>query len=350
MYSSVYLQDETSCCTCHEKAERAIGNKFATFGGFVSEHPVKIIILMVLVNGLLGIGMMRLESDIDVSRVYTPQGSQAEQDEGKILDIFPDTSATEFVSYQLVIQGEDVSVLVKPNIGTILDRSFLEELEKIVTRVNNTVAVLNGETLTYETVCAKNGNSCVRGGTVFFIEQFLKDVDSSSVMYPIWLQSGVPYDLEALLGNAENNGTHLTKATHLKLQFNLRSDSTAWTEKVRAWQEKFIETMKEFSNTQFDFAFAYTDSLSSELNANIGGDIIYFSVTFTLMITFACFATYPASNDCIGERTVYIYIFSKAFNLNQCVLFLYNPILQTIQTPSHYVHCSTDRNVIQIPE
>ena len=266
----------------------------------MSEHPVKVIIIMVLVNGLLGIGMMRLESDIDVSRVYTPQGSQAEQDEGKILDMFPDTSATEFVSYQLVIPSEEVIVLVKPNRGNILDRTFLQQLNKIVTTLNNTMASLNGETLTYEKVCARNGKSCVRSGNVFFLEQFLSDVDNGTVTYPIWFQYGVPYDLEPLLGNAEHSAGLLTGATHLKLQFYLRSDSTAWMEKSRAWQERFIETMKNFSSSDFDFAFAYTDSLSSELNANIGGDIKFFSITFTMMITFASFATYPASNNCIG--------------------------------------------------
>lgn len=243
-----------------------------------------------------------MESDIDVSRVYTPQGSQAVQDEEKILKLFPDTSATEFIGYQLVIQGEEATVLVKPNSGNILDNSFLAELNKIVDAVNGTTAEHEGEKLTFTDLCAKKGGECVIDGDVFLSTDFQNAVNNTTVGYPTFMYSTfATVNLESLLGNAESSVNHLTKATHLKLQFNLRSDSNYWIERARTWQEKFIETMESFSNPQFDFAYAHSDSLSSELNANIGGDIVYFSVTFTLMITFACFATYPASNDCIGK-------------------------------------------------
>lgn len=321
------------CCSFHEKAEAAIGGLFEKFGRFISKYPIQVIIIMVLVNGLLGIGMLRLETDIDVSRVYTPQGSQAAKDEEKILGIFPDKSAEEFIGYQVVIQSEDVTVLVAPNIGNILDTTFLSELSKIVDLVNTTTAVYNGETLTFDKLCARYGGRCVIDGDVFLTAHFLLHVNSTNVTYPQFVnENGVPVTIESLLGNAEYNQTttYLTKATHLKLTFNLRSDSIDWIEKVREWQEKFIERMAAFSNPQFDFAYAHSDSLSSELNANIGGDIVLFSVTFTLMITFASFATYPVSNDNVGKFPM-----QSAFNTHRGINIIIDETVRLSDRRSH---------------
>lgn len=58
----------------YEAVEEKIGGAFAKYGRFVARHAWKVIIITVIVNGALGIGMMKLKSDIEAENVYLPQG------------------------------------------------------------------------------------------------------------------------------------------------------------------------------------------------------------------------------------------------------------------------------------
>ena len=72
---------------CYDRVEGKIGTVFENLGYFISNHPWKIIFVAVMVNGLLGIGILKLETDIDVGRVYTPMNSQAVKDEEVLQEI-----------------------------------------------------------------------------------------------------------------------------------------------------------------------------------------------------------------------------------------------------------------------
>ena len=53
--------------------EKWIGDLFARYGRFVARHPVKIIILAIVINGGLAIGMIKLTQITDID-VYMPTG------------------------------------------------------------------------------------------------------------------------------------------------------------------------------------------------------------------------------------------------------------------------------------
>ena len=53
--------------------EGKIGGAFAKYGRFVSRHAWKVLLFSVLVNGCLGIGLMKIKSDIEAQQVYLPQ-------------------------------------------------------------------------------------------------------------------------------------------------------------------------------------------------------------------------------------------------------------------------------------
>ncbi|WAR27800.1 PTHD3-like protein [Mya arenaria] len=57
----------------YEYVERKIGSVFARYGRFVARYPWQVIIVTLLVNGGLGIGMLKLQSDINAQNVYLPQ-------------------------------------------------------------------------------------------------------------------------------------------------------------------------------------------------------------------------------------------------------------------------------------
>ncbi|XP_052286900.1 patched domain-containing protein 3-like [Dreissena polymorpha] len=61
--------------------------------------------------------------------------------------------------------------------------------------------------------------------------------------------------------------------------------------------------MEGFSTIELDVAFANHLSLDEELDKNINGDIALFSITFTLMLTYACVATMNM-RDAVNQRAL----------------------------------------------
>lgn len=291
------------CCQCHQVVEDKIGGYFEKLGHLISRHPWKIIIIMILVNGLLGIGIMRMEKDIDVSRVYTPANSQAAQDEAKLLGIFPDKSGSDFYLHQLILYHKSVKVILKPKTGTILDIDFLDQVRAFDSYINSIKGNKSGNEVIYTDICALRNNKCVISGSLFLTDEFRTAAFNNSVSFPYFiLRSGEVVSYSRLLSGAVQNNGKLTKATHIKLQYNLRSDSNDYIKMSKVWQEALVEKLTTYTNDEFDFAFSHSDSMSEELNSNIVGDIKLFSLTFTLMITFACLSTYSYRHDCIGNR------------------------------------------------
>ena len=282
---------------CYEKVEGKIGTAFEKLGYFISSHPWKIIIAVALVNGLLGIGMMRLETEIDVSRVYTPMNSQAVKDEETLKGIFPDKSGSDFYSHQLVLSGKSAVVIIKPNGGNILNVPFLTECRRLNQVIHNITTTLNGNSVYFSEICSRRSNSCVVEGDIFLSSEFLSAVQNQNVTYPSFLYT----QYGSLVADAVVNNGSLQSASHLMMKYFLRSDSDDFLKLSEAWEKEYVEVMKTFSSDTFDFTFSHTDSLSEELNGNIQGDITLFSVTFTLMITYACLATYSAEHNCVGE-------------------------------------------------
>jgi len=280
---------------CYKRVEKAIGDAFDRYGRFVFRNPIQIIVVVIILNGGLGVGMMTLKQDTDVSRVYTPMNSQASKDEERLLTLFPDTSSTDFYSYQRILQPKYATVLVRASSGNVLDPSIVASLIHIHMVVNN-ISVTNP----FQDVCAKRSGQCVIDGDIFWLELFNASLHANNVSYPIFIDGNrVPVNLEPLLGDVSRSPA--LEAAYLKLQFNLKSDTIISVDDLHNWQEEFVKQMKQFQDPNIDIAFAHSESLGDELNANIGGDISLFSVTFTLMITYACFATFSASNDCVGR-------------------------------------------------
>lgn len=58
----------------YETVERKIGTAFECYGRLVARHAWKVILAAIIVNGMLGIGMIKLQSDIETENVYLPQG------------------------------------------------------------------------------------------------------------------------------------------------------------------------------------------------------------------------------------------------------------------------------------
>ena len=294
-----------NCNKVYNVVESKIGNAFAAYGRFLARHPWKFIFFGILINGLLGIGMIRLDSVTDSETVYTPIGSQSSVDKAKVEQIFSDLSGTNFIGIQMPDLGRYGEVVVKPKQGDIFDTDFLNELKTFhATLLSISTEDENGNTVPLSDICAKRYSNCAIDGDVFVDNEFSTAASSGPISYPYFIHSTRgPIYYEQLVGGVTVSGGSMQSATMLKLRINLRTDTEYYINTAKNWQNSFLIKMQDNKATHFDISYAHTDSLSEELDKNISGDIVFFSITFTLMITYACVATMTARCDCVGQRT-----------------------------------------------
>ncbi|XP_021373694.1 patched domain-containing protein 3-like [Mizuhopecten yessoensis] len=78
------------------------------------------------------------------------------------------------------------------------------------------------------------------------------------------------------------------------------SQTTNSSRTVPNYGKKTVSYMKTLQSPIFDVVYAHSSSLDEELTANIRGDIVFVSLTFTLMIVYATFVTLTC--DCMLDR------------------------------------------------
>ncbi|KAK3605252.1 hypothetical protein CHS0354_037652 [Potamilus streckersoni] len=292
-----------TCYNFYEKVEANIGAVFARYGRLVARHPWKVILVTILVNGLLSIGMIRLHVETDVRTVYTPMNSEANKDSDRVKTLFPDLSGSNFVGLQqLPDLGRQAEVIIRAVSGNVLDASVLAEVEKIYNYIRETTINKMGTSIKFSDICARNAFGCAIEGDFFFSPEFMSAVRTDNVTFPYFHHSTLgPIYYESLVGAFSSNGTHLISAQMLRLTFNIRTDKPNF-EYIVSWQNEFVSRMKSFYSPTIEITYMHSKSMEDELDRNISGDIVLFSITFTLMITYACFATFTSRCDVVGQR------------------------------------------------
>lgn len=292
----------------YEYVEEKIGGAFASYGRFVAAHAWKIIIVTILVNGLLGIGMMKLKSDIETENVYLPQGTVARHDQKRVKEMFPDLSGSNFNILQLAADGAWAKVIIKSKYGNLLNRTVLEEIRTFNSFIQNISAVAkDGTVIKYTEICARADNRCAVDGELFWNEEFLKSVDSDQVTYPRFTTSTTgTTDYASDLGGkvvTDDSKNYLKSAEFINLDYIIRTDDRKYQDLAAIWVDAFKDHMETYTATNFKIAFSHFNSMDEELDKNIKGDITLFSITMTLMITYACVATLSSRiTDQVGQR------------------------------------------------
>ncbi|XP_045201235.2 patched domain-containing protein 3-like [Mercenaria mercenaria] len=295
----------------YELVERKIGGAFARYGRFVAGHAWKIIIVTIIVNGALGIGMIRLRSNIEAENVYLPQGTQARHDVQRMKGLFPDLSGSNFNLLQLLEDGAWAKVIIKSKYGNILNRTVLEEIGDMDAAIQNITAVADdGSIIRYSDICARVKNRCAVDGELFWDPEFLAAVDSNQVTYPRFTTSatGTTNFASDLGGTIVTDDTenYLSSAEFINLDYIIRTDGGRggrYQTLAGKWVDEFKAYMESVNSKNFEVAYSHFNSMDEELDKNIKGDITLFSITMTLMITYACVATTSSRiTDQVGQR------------------------------------------------
>lgn len=286
------------CLTCYNKVEEFIGTKFESYAGFVCKHPWKFIFIPLIINGLLGIGLVNLKSDNDVERIYTPMNSQASKDRSTLRKIFGDFSAKNFYTQSQIESGIYGDIIFEAKQGkNILGNLYLSEMKEVYGKISSlqfTDSV--GSLSNLSKVCARRDNACVVDGQVIFNPWFQSNLNANTIPYP---GSGNT-SLQGIFGDVVVSNGILTNASFVKLRYHLKHETQTNKDDNILWMASYIKKMEKITTNHTNIYYAHSESLDEELNANIGGDIVFFSLTFTLMIVYATTAT--SNYKCVSDR------------------------------------------------
>ena len=273
------------------KVEDFLKQGFDSYGKFVARHSVPVLVVSILVSGLLAIGMIRFNKESDVETLYTPQGSQAHQDRDLIENQFTSNTSENFVEYQLTRPPLGVDVIFSDT-DTFQKSDSMDVIQRLAEAVRNVTIQSNGNNLKYENICAKSGESCVVVGEFATMAEFWEAYQNQTLTYPIHIdKSGKVHDIQRFLGKPEISNSIVTRTEAIRIFFHLAQDDQSQVAVAKQWEDTVLKVLKDWPDSRINIAFQTSQSMNQEIDQSTSGDIFLISLTFTVMITYACTVT-----------------------------------------------------------
>ncbi|XP_048240441.1 patched domain-containing protein 3-like [Haliotis rufescens] len=283
---------------CFEGVSAFFQRIFEKIGIFIGTYPVVLVVASLSVTLGLSCGMITLSNETDTETLYTPINSRASQDRVQYQATFPDATGSNYRGYALAALDMYGRLLISSmTYGNILSNASMQEIRHHISTIKDISTTYEGLVIKYVDVCARQNGSCYASGEFLTTDAVHNAYLSGGITYPNWNN----IDISAFLGQAASTGGKLVSAKYLSISFNLRMDSAVNKAKARAWEEEFLKKAATLGTMSTRINYAASHSLDAELNKNTNGDIVFFSVTFTLMITYA---TFVAGGDVVSSRTL----------------------------------------------
>ncbi|XP_071481621.1 patched domain-containing protein 3-like [Diadema antillarum] len=241
--------------------------------------------------GFLSTGIIFLRVDSDVIFLFTPDVSTARDDAIIFDDLFPVDYDHYSASRGNGTNDLSANIIVEPaGGGNVLVEEVISEIIRFDRELKNvTVINTSGVRHTYESLCAVEGSNCVENPVLEILKYNESYVKSVTLTYPFFKSSDAKlYFLGATLGNvdlADDNSTVVT-AGLLALTYILQTTSTLERE-GEDWENKFEQFAANFDLTVISISYIHSHSLDSEVGHSTQDVIPLFSISYTLLFTFA---------------------------------------------------------------
>ena len=273
----------------YEDVEAFFGGIFEWVGRFIAKYPIVFIVISVLTSVLLGLGLLNMEYESSVERLYTPIGSQAHQDREQLDKRFPDNTRAEFYEHQLVqldTYGQIIVTVIdggEKDDGDVLDKDMRKEVEALHKSLMEMTIDDQDRGHKYEELCARRNDQCVIDGLPIIESMKLYDCLKQNDSLSVW---GSQDHLSFQLGGItfENN---CTKAKALKLKYNLKHDTEHQRYLSLLWEKKLLDLLKDWKSSKVAFAYSVSESLDIELSNHLGVDVKFFCLTIIMMAIYA---------------------------------------------------------------
>lgn len=271
---------------------RLLEQFFGRFGEGIAKHPLFTIPVCLVFVSICSVGFVWLKAENRTEKLFIPQDSQAIKD----LDI-----AEKY--FRIKIREEIVLLVASSDSKNVLTGKCLEqalEVHEAVVKLKSyseVCATLSGKT-------AKSPKDCmmINALELFKFDKSNLNISDSQIRANISNEYKNPslvmrngrhfrYNFNRMFGDATKEGDIYTGAKALQMVYLVRDPSEEEENKeVLEWEETFITKVASLVDTLpcFEVYYSSERSLDDAISESSGSDITLVSITFTLMITFAC--------------------------------------------------------------
>ncbi|XP_034038558.1 NPC intracellular cholesterol transporter 1 [Thalassophryne amazonica] len=317
----------TYCEMLGERYENAMRGLFSAWGSFCVRHPLLVILGSLILVVICSSGLVFMHVTTDPVELWSSPSSQARQHK----DFFDSHFGPFFRTEQLIITTHlNGSFTYHPYLGgldvpfgNVLDKDILDEVLDLQLEIEALIATYEGETVTLKDIClaplAPYNDNCTILSVLNYFQNSHKVLNHSTddgfetiddfhshflycVSAPASLNDtttlhdpclgtfGGPVFPWLVLGGYD--GINYNNATALVITFpvnNYLNDSVKLG-KALAWEDEFINFMKNYNNPNLTIAFSAERSIEDEINRESNSDIKTIVLSYIIMFVYISLA------------------------------------------------------------
>lgn len=238
---------------------------------------------------LCSVGFTWLQEESRTQKLFIPQDSRAIKD----LD-----TAERF--FRLKVRDEGVILVARPEHPNVLAPECLAEAQE----VHNQVTTMKSYSEFCLTLSGKKASSLKDCVIIAPFEIFQDTNFNKKSLTEIQVEVNKAYNNKSLVtrngelfqnnfrgifGHVTRNKTGITGASALQLLYFIRDPrEDEVSKRVLEWEKKFLDRVSSLSTTCFDVFYEAERSIDDAIADNSGADLTLVSITFLIMISFAC--------------------------------------------------------------
>ncbi|KAK3578412.1 hypothetical protein CHS0354_035612 [Potamilus streckersoni] len=315
---------------CMEKigaqVEIAITNTFTRWGIFCAKHPYLILVAGIVIAGALSVGIIRIDVTTDPVQLWSAEKNQARQERDYFNKHFVPFFRTEQVIISRPNNNTQVEHPLPPpsaenmNFSCLFDKDFMKEVLALQNNISSLVASYNDEKVTLSDICFKpmapdydyctiqsplqyfqndveKLDKIVMDDSGFFLEadyleHFRKCVqnptsisDTTKLGMSCLAEYGGPAFPWVVLGGFDGDNYHQATAFVLTFVVNNRLNK-ADNEKAEAWEQVFIDYMKNYKHQNMTVSFSSERSIQDELDRESKSDVMTIAISYFVMFAY----------------------------------------------------------------
>jgi hypothetical protein len=275
---------------------------FGRYGRLIARRPWIFIIISIILNLLLGVGLLWLEFEHDLETQYLPENNRAFRDREVIRNAFESSTGDNFQIHGLADVGYFVEIIISSkNDQNVFHKDTYEEVQLIDNIITKEILITDNTNVnsSYQSLCAKYNKSCVVFGEELLDSKFPLKVRSRNVSYPVYRKTVF---LSSMLGKVVTEGDRLVSAGMLKLRYYLQKYPADRGRSSEMWIKEFVRVMTNLQTNYTELAYTYHNALDDEVDRSSMAEAHLFMITVGLMVTYASITTAGKRIDCVYDR------------------------------------------------
>ncbi|XP_046426062.1 patched domain-containing protein 3 [Neodiprion virginianus] len=274
-----------------------LNRAFYRVGLVVGRHPGYFVIIPVLLAGICITGYQQIRYEIDPEYLFSPINGPGKSERVIVESFFKVNYTSRFSVGRITRPGRFGHVIVVPKDGddNMLRAVIWKELLLLDGIIRNATLEYEGETYSYENICARWLDQCFMND-ILNLHHVIDDVESRelNLTFPVMFNP-VTWDAHAFPvyfgGSIINDDSTIETVPSIQLAYFVTADTKRQDAIGALWEEAFLNIIgkaeddgifKHISTARFA-----SRTLELELEANTRTVVPYFSSTFAIMAIFS---------------------------------------------------------------